>query len=93
MSIPILFAWNTVSNVKLCTGVMFGEKEVNLFLMSLTGITIQDGGTRERRNVTMPSLSSLYFYFILYFNFLFYFILLIPNLKLWTSVMSHVTAT
>jgi len=61
--------------------------------MSLTGTTIQDGGTRERRNITMPSLSSLYFHFILYFNFLFYFILLIPNLKLGTSVMSHVTVT
>jgi len=30
---------------------MFEEKEVNLFLMSLTGTTIQYGGTRERRMI------------------------------------------
>jgi len=55
MSIPVLSAWNTVGNVKLHTGVVFGEKEVNLFLMSLIGTTIQDGGTRERRMVTVTS--------------------------------------
>jgi len=27
---------------------MFRKKEVNLFLMSLTGVTIQDGGIREQ---------------------------------------------
>jgi len=43
-----LSAWNTVGNIKLCTGVVFREKEVNLFLMSLMGATIQDGGTRKK---------------------------------------------
>jgi len=44
----MLLTWNTVDNIKLCTGVVFRKKEVNLFLMSLTGVTIQDGGIREQ---------------------------------------------
>ena len=51
MSISMLSAWNTVGNVKLCTGVVFGEKEVNLFLMFLIDITIQDGGIRMLTNL------------------------------------------
>jgi len=50
MSIPVLSAWNTVGDIKLCTRDMFGEKEVNLFLMSLMDAIIQDGGTRERND-------------------------------------------
>jgi len=40
---------------------MFEEKEVNLFPKSLTGTTIQDGGTRERRDVV-----NTFFFSILY---------------------------
>ena len=44
----MLLTWNTVGNIKLCTGVVFRKKEVNLFLMSLTDVTIQDGSIREQ---------------------------------------------
>ena len=40
---------------------MFEEKEVNLFPKSLTGTTIQDSGTRERRDV----VNTFFFYIIL----------------------------
>ena len=45
--IPVLSAWNTVGNLEVCNKIMFREKEVNLFLMSLTDATIQDGSTGE----------------------------------------------
>ena len=50
MSIPALFEGHTVGNSKVCSGCVFEEKETNLFPRSLTGTTIQDGGTRERRD-------------------------------------------
>ena len=49
MSIPMLFEWDTVGNSKACNEVVVGV-EKNLFPRSLMGTTIQDGGTRERKD-------------------------------------------
>ena len=50
MFIPMLFEGNIVGNLKVCSGCVFEEKETNLFSRSLTDATIQDNGTREKRD-------------------------------------------
>jgi len=50
MSTPRLLTWYTASNTEFRVGVMFVEEEVIIFFMSLTSATIQDGGSRERKD-------------------------------------------
>ena len=50
MSIPVLLVENTVGNLKELFEDVFDMVEENLFPRSLTSATIQDGGTRERRD-------------------------------------------
>ena len=45
----MLLSWYTVGNMEFWVGIVFVEEEVNLFLISLMGTTIWDGGSRERR--------------------------------------------
>ena len=49
MSIPVLIEENTVGKLRVCWEYIIVEEEKNLFLKSLMGATIQDGGTRKRR--------------------------------------------
>jgi len=51
MSISVLLTWYTVGNMEFQVGIVFVEEEVNIFLISLIGATIQDGGSRERKGV------------------------------------------
>ena len=44
---------DTVGNLKACCECVFEKEEKNLFPKSLTGATIQDGGTRERRGANL----------------------------------------
>ena len=39
-----------VSKVIVCCEFVFAEERKNLFPISLTGTTIQDSGTKERKN-------------------------------------------
>ena len=50
MSIPVLLVKDTVGNLKVIFEDVFDVVEENLFSRSLTDATIQDGGTRERRD-------------------------------------------
>ena len=50
MFIPVLLAWYTVGNMESWVEIVFVEEEVNIFLISLTDATIQDGGSRERKD-------------------------------------------
>ena len=49
----MLLEKDTVSNTKICIGDMFEVVKVNLFSKSLTDAIIRDGGTRERRDVSL----------------------------------------
>ena len=51
MSIPILVKEAIVGNSKVCWVYIFAEERKNLFPKSLIGATIQDSGTKERKNM------------------------------------------
>jgi len=55
-SIPILADKGMVGKVMLSGEIVFAEERENLFPISLTGATIQDSGTRERRDVSYVPL-------------------------------------
>ena len=50
-SIPVWFIEDTVSNLKVNAGDMFDIVKEDLFPRSLMSATMQDGGTRERRDL------------------------------------------
>ena len=50
MFIPVLLSWYIVGNKKFRVGIIIVEVEVNIFLISLMDATIQDGGSRERKD-------------------------------------------
>ena len=52
MSISMLVEENTVGRLRVHWECIIVEEEKNLFPKSLTGTTIQDGGTRERRELS-----------------------------------------
>ena len=51
MSIPVLLLEDTVGKLRRLLEDMFDMVEENLFPRSLMDATIQDSGTRERRDV------------------------------------------
>ena len=46
----MLVGKDTVGKAIVCCKFVFAEERKNLFPVSLTGATIQDGGSRERRD-------------------------------------------
>ena len=51
ISILVLLSWYTVGNTEFWVGIIFVEEKVNLFLISLIDTTLQDGGSRERKDI------------------------------------------
>ena len=64
MSISVLLACYTVGKMESWVGIVFVEEEVNIFLISLMGTTIQDGGSRGRKgSVETVFLVGIYYWF------------------------------